>query len=190
MRKADCLILLMILVSAIRAPARAADWKPGVVTVYHQRFEGRRTASGERFSHKGMTVACKSMPFGTRLELRYGRNGRAIARVTDRGALPLHRRGIPQFDTTTAVARKLGLYNRQCGRRVRWRIKTRRVKDDHKGMRTLSDAGSPRRLHDLSPDPDSMGNARRLCRYPHKPRADQTRRIPTDAALAIRRRSR
>ena len=49
-------------------------------------FDGQRTASGERFNAYGMTVAHRSLPFGTRLRIRNQANGRStIATVSDRG---------------------------------------------------------------------------------------------------------
>jgi len=49
-------------------------------------FDGQRTASGERFNAYGLTVAHRSLPFGTRLRIRNQANGRStIATVSDRG---------------------------------------------------------------------------------------------------------
>jgi len=49
-------------------------------------FDGQRTASGTRFDAYGMTVAHRSLPFGTRLRIRNQANGRStIATVSDRG---------------------------------------------------------------------------------------------------------
>ena len=49
-------------------------------------FDGRRTASGERFNAYGLTAAHRSLPFGTRVRVTNQRNGRSIVvRITDDG---------------------------------------------------------------------------------------------------------
>jgi rare lipoprotein A len=99
-------------------------WHTGQVTTYAAKFEGRRCADGSRFSHKRLIVACRGGSFGRRIELRYGKNGRAIVKIADRGRLPMHRSNKWQFDTTKAVAKKLGLYRIHRGktdRTVKWR---------------------------------------------------------------------
>ncbi|MEM1056869.1 MAG: septal ring lytic transglycosylase RlpA family protein [Bacteroidota bacterium] len=58
----------------------------GVASYYARYFHGRRTASGERYDHGAMTVAHKSLPFGTILRVEDERTGRRIiVRVNDRG---------------------------------------------------------------------------------------------------------
>ncbi len=101
-------------------------WQSCQLTQYARHFEGRRTASGTRFSHRGFTVASRHLPLGTRLVLRYrGRtHWHAVnVTVTDRGGLPLDRPRCYQFDVTRATARHLGLYaKRPDYRRAEWRI--------------------------------------------------------------------
>jgi len=49
-------------------------------------YSGRKTASGERFSSRGMTAAHKTLPFGTRVRVTNLSNGRSITvRINDRG---------------------------------------------------------------------------------------------------------
>ena len=58
----------------------------GVASFYARYFHGRRTASGERYDHGAMTVAHKSLPFGTLLRVEDERTGKRImVRVNDRG---------------------------------------------------------------------------------------------------------
>ena len=111
----------------VRKPVAKSDgWKAGCVTTYSQKFEGRKCASGVVFRHSNRDIACKVGKFGTMIELRYGRNGRSICRLSDRGGLPLHRTHRPQFDVSRKVARELGLYrktpNGKTDRNVRWRF--------------------------------------------------------------------
>lgn len=53
---------------------------------YHEKFNGRRTASGKKFDNNGYTAAHKKLPFGTRLKITNEANGKSvIVEVTDRG---------------------------------------------------------------------------------------------------------
>ncbi|MCM5568981.1 septal ring lytic transglycosylase RlpA family protein [Burkholderiaceae bacterium FT117] len=76
-----------------QAPARdAADrgteriTQTGRIAYYGKRFAGRRTASGERFDPEAMTMAHRTLPFGTRVRVTNLANGNSvILRVNDRG---------------------------------------------------------------------------------------------------------
>lgn len=101
--------------------AAALRWHTGVVTTYAQRFEGRHMANTNVFRHRNRTVASRGGTLGSWIELRYGKNGRSIVKLTDRGHLPLHTSRRPQFDVSRKVAQDLGLYSPKYGRSIRWR---------------------------------------------------------------------
>lgn len=53
---------------------------------YHDRFNGRRTASGKRFDNSKFTAAHKKLPFGTELRVTNPVNNKSvIVTVIDRG---------------------------------------------------------------------------------------------------------
>lgn len=53
---------------------------------YHNKFNGKRTASGKKFDNNGYTAAHKKLPFGTKLKVTNEINGKSvIVEVTDRG---------------------------------------------------------------------------------------------------------
>lgn len=53
---------------------------------YHNKFNGRRTASGKRFDNNGYTAAHKKLPFGTMVRVTNEANGKSvIVEITDRG---------------------------------------------------------------------------------------------------------
>jgi len=53
---------------------------------YHQKFHGRRTASGKKFDNNGYTAAHKKLPFGTKVKVTNEANGKSvIVEITDRG---------------------------------------------------------------------------------------------------------
>jgi rare lipoprotein A len=92
--------------AAAPAPAAAstADVSEGKVAHYGRKFAGRKTASGERFNPAAMTMAHKTLPFGTKVRVTNLANKRSvIVRVNDRGPTTADRVG----DLTTAAARKI-----------------------------------------------------------------------------------
>jgi len=81
----------------------------GRASYYAQRFHGRKTASGERFSVQDFTAAHRTLPFGTTVRVTNLDNGReVVVRINDRG--PHLRSRI--IDVSLAAARELGLVGR------------------------------------------------------------------------------
>jgi rare lipoprotein A len=86
--------------------AAAADSTQGKVAHYGAKFNGRKTASGEVFNSNAMTMAHKTLPFGTRVKVTNMANGKSVVvRVNDRGPSTPDRVG----DLTTGAARKIGM---------------------------------------------------------------------------------
>lgn len=53
---------------------------------YHDKFNGRKTASGVRFDNSKLTAAHKKFPFGTKLKITNKKNGKSvIVVINDRG---------------------------------------------------------------------------------------------------------
>ncbi len=60
--------------------------KKAHASYYHNKFNGRRTASGRRFDNNGYTAAHKKLPFGTIVKVTNEANGKfVIVEITDRG---------------------------------------------------------------------------------------------------------
>ncbi|HET9056592.1 MAG TPA: septal ring lytic transglycosylase RlpA family protein [Chitinophagaceae bacterium] len=77
----------------------------GTASFYSNKFNGRKTASGEIFSQQKMTAAHNSLPLGTYVKVTNLRNKRSvIVKINDR----LHARNKRLLDLTTAAARRLG----------------------------------------------------------------------------------
>jgi rare lipoprotein A len=84
----------------------------GSASYYAAKFDGRRTASGERFDNSAMTAAHRTLPFGTLVRVTNIANGRSvILRINDRG--PFARGRI--IDLSRAAASELGLIVRGHG---------------------------------------------------------------------------
>ena len=66
--------------------AASADSSDGKVAYYGKKFNGRKTASGERFNAGAMTMAHKTLPFGTMVKVTNIKNSKSVVvRVNDRG---------------------------------------------------------------------------------------------------------
>ena len=92
--------------AAAPAPEKAAsgDATEGKVAYYGKKFNGRKTASGERFNSGALTMAHKTLPFGTMVKVtNLKTNKSVVVRVNDRGPSTPDRIG----DLTTAAAGKI-----------------------------------------------------------------------------------
>ena len=84
---------------------RRADILHGIASWYGGVFNGRRTASGERYDMYGMTACHPTLPFGSIVRVVNPRNKRSVVvRITDRGDLIDENRII---DLSFAAAEKL-----------------------------------------------------------------------------------
>nr|WP_293626852.1 septal ring lytic transglycosylase RlpA family protein [Salinisphaera sp.] len=61
-------------------------YQRGEAAYYARSFDGRRTASGDRFDSGRLTAAHRRLPFGSRVEVTNENNGRSvIVTINDRG---------------------------------------------------------------------------------------------------------
>ncbi len=81
----------------------------GMASFYANKFNGRKTASGELFNQKKMTCACNVLPLGTWVKVTNIRNGRSVIVKTNDRIHPKVRRVV---DLTRAAAEKLGFVSR------------------------------------------------------------------------------
>jgi rare lipoprotein A len=98
---------------AIEAPAASAPQETvlgrGSASYYAAKFDGRRTASGERFDNDEMTAAHRTLPFGSLVRVTNPANGRSVVvRVNDRGPFTRGR----LIDVSRAAAEELGMVAR------------------------------------------------------------------------------
>ena len=78
----------------------------GVASWYGGRFNGRKTASGERFDMYAMTACHPTLPFGSVVRVVNRDNGRSVVvRITDRGYLYSGR----ILDLSYGAAKKIGM---------------------------------------------------------------------------------
>ena len=63
--------------------------KTSYASYYHDKFNGKRTASGEVFSNAKFTAAHRTLKFGTKVKVTNPKNGESVVvTVNDRG--PFH----------------------------------------------------------------------------------------------------
>jgi rare lipoprotein A len=92
--------------SSAPAAKPAATVESGKLAWYGRKFAGRRTASGEAFNPDALTMAHKTLPFGTRVKVTNTKNKKNVTlRVNDRGPTQADRVG----DVSLAAARQLGM---------------------------------------------------------------------------------
>ena len=78
--------------------------KTSTASYYHDKFNGRKTASGEIFDNKKLTAANKTLPFGTKVKITNLKNEKSvIVRVNDRGPFSRKR----AFDLSKAAFSKI-----------------------------------------------------------------------------------
>jgi len=98
--------LSFIALLSLNTNAQVGFTQEGMASYYANDFEGRTTASGERFSHKKATCAHMSIPFGALVKItNLENNATAIVRVNDRGPF------VPDriVDVSQSVAERLGM---------------------------------------------------------------------------------
>ena len=91
---------------ATDSQARTPAIERGRVSLYGHAFAGRTTANGEIFDPEGLTIAHRSLPFGTRVRVTNLENQRSVeVVVNDRG--PAIRGRIA--DLSLGAARRIGM---------------------------------------------------------------------------------
>lgn len=78
----------------------------GRASFYADKFNGRKTASGETFRNGKLTAAHKTLPFGTKVKVTNQSNGKSVkVRINDRGPFVAGR----IIDLSKKAAKKIDL---------------------------------------------------------------------------------
>ena len=78
--------LIFLLLSFLSALSGYAQVQTGKASFYADRFEGSRTASGEKYKRNKLTGAHKTLPFGTKVKVtNLSNNESVIVVINDRG---------------------------------------------------------------------------------------------------------
>ena len=96
-------ILILTLLFSLQIFAQEKTIK-GTASFYHQKFHGRKTATGETFDSNGMTAACNQLPLGTLVKVTNLKNGKSvIVKINDR----LHAKNKRLIDLSYLAAKEL-----------------------------------------------------------------------------------
>jgi peptidoglycan lytic transglycosylase len=101
----------------LSADIRADPWhsEEGLASHYGKEFQGKKTASGDRFSQTDMTAAHRQLPLGTKVMVENVETGEKIeVKITDRG--PYAHRKHRIIDLSKAAAESIGLVEQGVGR--------------------------------------------------------------------------
>ena len=109
-------------------PKKKPDVHYGTASYYANKFEGRKTASGEIFSQKKMTAASNIISLNTYVQVTNLRNKRtAVVKITDR----MHPKNKRLIDLSRGAAKQLGYTSRGLTR-VKVEVLGKKAPDDWK----------------------------------------------------------
>lgn len=104
MKKAFALILMLSMATF----GLNAQTQTGKASFYADKFEGRTTASGEKYKHNKLTAAHKTLPFGTKVKVTNLANNKEVeVTINDRGPYVDGR----IIDLSKSAAEALGFIN-------------------------------------------------------------------------------
>jgi rare lipoprotein A len=112
-----CTGKVMAQTSPAKTPAKApakrvkktAKIQYGTASFYHDKFQGRKTSSGQQYDKEKMTAAHNGLPMNTWIRVTNIKNGRSvIVKVNDR----LHHRNERLVDLSRKAASRLGYVGR------------------------------------------------------------------------------
>lgn len=100
--------LLLVILTSICLQAQDTFSQKGIASFYSDKFEGKATASGEKYRAGRMTAAHRSLPFGTVVKVINLQNGKSVeVKINDRGPFVEGR----IIDLSRAAAEELGIIN-------------------------------------------------------------------------------
>jgi rare lipoprotein A len=102
------LIITLIFLQTIFVPSEVIT-KTGNATYYANKFVGRKTTSGQVYTHKKFTAAHKTLPFGTQVTVTNLSNQKSVVViVNDRGPFG---KGM-MIDLSQSAAKEIGIYGK------------------------------------------------------------------------------
>lgn len=110
LKKIVCSIVAFFMISSVAIDSiaqKSNSTKTGTASFYHNKFVGRKTATGETFSNTKYTAACNQYPLGTYLKVTNNKNGKVVyVKVNDRIGHPKR-----VIDLTHRAAKDLNFVN-------------------------------------------------------------------------------
>lgn len=107
-RKLFYLMLFLVGSMSLTSCGAKKQAQQGEASYYHNKFRGRKTASGEKFRQYKRTAAHRTLPFGTKVKVTNLRNGKTVrVTINDRGPFVDGR----IIDLSRKAARKIDMLN-------------------------------------------------------------------------------
>ncbi|MPT30137.1 MAG: septal ring lytic transglycosylase RlpA family protein [Chryseobacterium sp.] len=108
MLKTYILLIVVFSCGSRNSSNHSSGYRSTTVSYYADKFDGKKTVSGETYKHYKMTGAHRSLSFGTRVEIINIDNGKSvIITVNDRGPLKPSR----EFDLSQGAFKKIASLN-------------------------------------------------------------------------------
>jgi rare lipoprotein A len=104
LQKMRQLFLLLLIIFPVLFFGQESNSSSGTASYYAKKFEGRKTASGQKFSNKKLTAAHKTLPFGTKVKVTNIKNNKTVV-VTINDRLPKNSKRI--IDLSQRAAKEL-----------------------------------------------------------------------------------
>lgn len=112
------IILGLVLMFSCQQNIFSQTSQTGMASFYSDKFEGRKTASGEAYKQKKMTAAHRTLPFNTKIKVTNLDNKKTvIVKVNDRGPFVNNR----ILDLSKAAAIKLDFIDKGVTK-VKWEL--------------------------------------------------------------------
>jgi len=99
-------VLLFLIASAALCSCSSKVTQTGGASYYAKKFDGKRTASGDKFRNSKRTAAHRTLPFGTKVKVTNLKNGKSVmVKINDRGPFAAGR----IIDLSRKAARKIDM---------------------------------------------------------------------------------
>jgi rare lipoprotein A len=106
LKKIHSAVIYVVCSSLITMATDALATETGVASYYSDKFQGRQTASGEKYDRNKLTAAHRTLPIGSQIEVVNLKNQNSvIVTINDRGPYA----GKRALDLSYAAAKELGL---------------------------------------------------------------------------------
>jgi rare lipoprotein A len=97
--------LLTLAMVAMTGVAAAQTREEGIAILYSDKFQGKKTASGELYDKNGLTAAHKKLPYGTKVKVTNLEDGKSVV-VTVNDRMAASKRAV--IDVSRRAAEELG----------------------------------------------------------------------------------
>ena len=98
-------ILVMLVAVSMAGNVAAQTGEEGVANFYSDKFEGKKTASGEVYDKNGLTASHKKLPYGTKVKVTNVENGKSVVVTVNDRMAP---KNAAVIDVTRRAAEELG----------------------------------------------------------------------------------